>query len=199
MADVKIIGVGGAGVNTLNQMIESETPGEDLIAIDFSRQSLENSRAAVKLWLESTWHGLDGPGKEYVQKDTLIQKYKVRQAIGKANAVIVTAGLGGSTGSGSMPVILDVVKEQGVFTIAVVNTPFDFEGYHRKETASEAFKEINVRADILIAVSADTVLRLAKDKTGADDVFLLLDGIMAKVIKSMIAFLTDDSPLTNRG
>jgi cell division protein FtsZ len=199
MTDVKIIGVGGAGVNIVNQMLESKTSGGDLVAIDFSGQSLENSRAAVKLWLESSWRGLDGPGKNYSAKDTLIQKHKVRQVIGKVNAVIVTAGLGGSAGSGSTPVILDIVKEQGVFTIAVVNTPFDFEGYHRKETASETLKEITGRADITVIVSAQAVLRLAKNKIGADDAFELLDEIMVKAIRNMIGFLMNDTPLSNRG
>ncbi len=189
MTDIKIIGIGNGGISILDQIIKSGLSGIEYIAIDFHWQDFKKSQAPEKIHLESSWRGFDGPGKDYIQKDTFIQKSKIRRAVSSADAVILLAGLGGETGGGATPVIIDIAKEQGIFTAAVVNTPFEFEGVHRKEEAEDAIMAVCTRADVAVVVSAEIILRNATKNTSVDDAFDLLNEMMAQAAINILGFI----------
>jgi cell division protein FtsZ len=191
MTAIKIIGIGGGGINILNQVIEHGLPEVGFIAMDFDWQSLVTSKAPTKIRLESTFRGLDDPGKELRQKDAFTQKYKIKQAISAADVVIVLAGLGGGTGSDVSPIVLDIAKENGARTAAIFNTPFSFEGARRKVAAKEAVKEICDRVNVLVVVSADTVLQGANCKIGVEGAFNFLDSKLSEALPKVLKLLED--------
>ena len=187
---IKVIGVAGGGCNILSRFTGFGLPGIECIAINFDWQALECTKAPVKVYLQSTYRGLDDPGKENRQEDVFMQKDKIRQAIGTANAVIVVAGLGGGTGSDVSPMVLSFAKEQGSLTAGVFNTPFYFEGVHRKAAALEAVKEISKYADVLQVISADVIMRNANKTLGVDSAFNLLNETVAQVLRDMCGFIS---------
>jgi cell division protein FtsZ len=189
MTTIKIIGVGGGGCSILDRIIESGLSGVDFIALDFDWQSLQSSKAPLKVQLQSTFRGLDDPGKEHRQKDLLVQKYKIQQAIGAADVVIIIAGLGGGIGSDVSPMVLNFAKEKGTLTVGIFNTPFHFEGAHRKNKAMEAVREISGYTDFLSVFSADIVLRFDDKKLGVESAFNLLDKTVAQAACNIIGFI----------
>lgn len=196
MATIKIIGVGGGGCNILDRIIESGLSDVDFVALDFDWQSFEHSKAPVKVQLQSTFRGLDDPGREQRQKDVLVQKYKIQQAIGAPDVVIIIAGLGGGTGSDVSPMVLNFAKEKGFLTVGIVNTPFHFEGAHRKNKAIEAVGEISGYIDFLSVFSADIILRYSNNKMGVEGAFNLLDKTVTQAACNIIgAILSGQSPI----
>jgi cell division protein FtsZ len=190
MPTIKIIGVGGGGSNILNKIIESGVSGVEFIAVDFDQRSLELSKAPVKIYLQSTFRGLDDCGTDLRQKDVLTHKYEILRAIGAADAVIIVAGLGGGTGSDVSPLILKFAKDKPIFTAGIFNRPFNFEGAHRKRHAIEAIEEISCYADLLTVFSADIVLSHAdRHLRGVDTLFVLLNEMVAQTTCNIVRFI----------
>jgi cell division protein FtsZ len=190
MPKIKIIGIGGAGCNSLSRLVVSGITDVDCIAMNFDHQNLDRNKVPEKIYLETTWRGFDSPGKEYRKNDVLTQKPKILQAIGSADAVIVMAGLGGATGSGGTPAVIEIAKEQKILTATVVSTPFTFEGNHRKKEAVEAVKTISERADIMVVISGDSILRIADQKCGVERAFHLLDEKMGQTVQDIVGYFS---------
>ena len=160
-AKIKVIGVGGAGGNAINNMIESKLHGVKFIAANTDSQALEISRAPVKIQLgEKLTEGLGAGADPNVGRDAAIENTEaIRNALMDSHMVFITAGLGGGTGTGAAPVIAQICKEIDALTVAVVSKPFSFEGKKRARQAQEGID--------LLKEYADTVITIPNDRGGA--------------------------------
>ncbi len=156
-ARIKIVGVGGGGCNALNSMMEKGLEGVDFVAVNTDSQHLRESRAYVKLQIGNrSTSGLGAGGDPGVGEDAAIEdKARIAEALDGSDMVFVTAGMGGGTGTGAAPVISKVSKEIGALTIAIVTTPFAFEGETKKRLATDGLNKLRKEADTLIIVPND--------------------------------------------
>jgi len=154
-AKIKVIGVGGAGGNAINRMIEEGIRGVEFIAINTDVQALNNSKADIKLHIGKTvTRGLGaGMNPELGRQAAEESQTEIKEVLKGADMIFITCGLGGGTGSGASPVIAEISKDCGALTIAVVAKPFAFEGGQRRKIAEKAFEELSVRVDTIIVVS----------------------------------------------
>ena len=139
-ATIKVIGVGGAGNNAVNRMIEAEIKGVDFIAVNTDKQALQISKAKTKIQIgEKITRGLGaGANPDIGAQAAEETKSEVAEALRGADMVFVTAGMGGGTGTGAAPVVAAAAKEMGILTIGVVTKPFTFEDYHKQNVELKA-------------------------------------------------------------
>jgi cell division protein FtsZ len=132
-AKIKVIGVGGAGGNAINNMIDSKLQGVKFIAANTDAQALEISKASVKIQLgEKLTEGLGAGADPQIGRDAALETSQaIISALEDSHMVFITAGLGGGTGTGAAPIIAEICKELGALTVAVVSKPFSFEGKRR--------------------------------------------------------------------
>lgn len=148
---IKVLGIGGAGCNAVNHMIQSGIAGVDFIVANTDRQALEQSLAPTKIALGTTGLGAGArpdAGKEATEKS----KEEIKKAIEGAKILFITAGMGGGTGTGGAPCIAEIANELGILTIAIVTKPFKFEGKKRMQVAVEGVKELSEHARSIIVV-----------------------------------------------
>src|SRR4030043_930030 len=143
-ARIKVVGVGGAGGNALNGMIEAGLTGVEFVAINTDAQNLENNRAPYRIQIgKNLTKGLGaGANPEIGLKAIEEDKEGVINAISGSDMVFVTCGMGGGTGTGAAPIVAEVAKQSGALTIAVVTKPFTFEGAHRRLVAEEGITNL---------------------------------------------------------
>ena len=179
---ITVIGVGGAGGNAVNNMIESNLEGVDFVVANTDGQALGNSIAKRKIQLGiNITKGLGAGSKPDVGKSAAEESIEdILSELNDSNMVFITAGLGGGTGTGAAPVIAKASKERGILTVCVVTKPFDFEGAHRKKIAEEGINEIQKYADTLIVIPNQNLFRLASEKTGFAEAFGIADNVLHK-------------------
>ena len=138
-AKIKVIGLGGAGCNAITRMVREQIRGVEFIAMNTDAQHLAVTEAAVRIQLgERITRGLGAGGDHTMgQKAAEESRDEIKQAVTGADMVFVTAGMGGGTGTGSIPIVAEIAKQSGALTIAVVTKPFSFEGTHRSQVAEE--------------------------------------------------------------
>lgn len=158
-AKIKIVGVGGAGGNALNSMMDKGLSGADFVAVNTDSQDLKESKAYIKLQIGNrSTHGLGAGGDPGVGEDSAIEdKARIAEVLDGADMVFVTAGMGGGTGTGAAPVVSKVSKEIGALTIAIVTAPFTFEGKIRVRQAVDGLNKLEKEADTLIVVPNDNL------------------------------------------
>jgi len=155
VVSIKVVGVGGAGGNTVNSIIESGCQKVEFIAVNTDSQALEISKAATKIQLgvKSTKGMGTGANPELGKRAAEEDLDKVMDVLEGADIVFLASGMGGGTGSGALPVIARALKEQGILSIAIVTKPFEFEGQKRSRVAQEAIellkKEVGVEVNII--------------------------------------------------
>lgn len=160
IAKIKVVGVGGGGNNTIHSMIKEQIKGVELIVANTDQQVLNNSPAEVLLPLGTSAKGLGaGANPEEGRKAALESEQLIKETLQGADMVIVSAGMGGGTGTGAAPVIAKVAKDMGALTIGVVTTPFSFEGTTRNKNAEEGIKALREVTDSIIVVSNDKLLK----------------------------------------
>ncbi|NQT70349.1 MAG: cell division protein FtsZ, partial [Desulfobacteraceae bacterium] len=166
-ATIKVIGVGGAGGNAINNMIESNLKGVKFIAANTDGQSLEFSKASVRLQMgEQLTGGLGAGANPEIGRDAALENADaIRSALEGSHMVFITAGFGGGTGTGAAPVIAEICKEIGALTVAVVTKPFSFEGRKRAKQAEEGIKALRKVADTVITIPNDRLRGLASKNT----------------------------------
>ena len=179
---ITVIGVGGAGGNAVNNMIESNLEGVDFVVANTDGQALGNSIAKRKIQLGlNITKGLGAGSKPDIGKSAAEESIEdILSELNDSNMVFITAGLGGGTGTGAAPVIAKASKERGILTVCVVTKPFDFEGAHRKKIAEEGINEIQKYADTLIVIPNQNLFRLANEKTGFAEAFGIADNVLHK-------------------
>jgi len=188
IAKIKVIGVGGGGGNAVSSMIESGTiGGVEFIAVNTDVQDLKKIRALQKIRIgqEST-RGLGaGMNPELGRRAALESKSELAEALKGADMIFLTAGLGGGTGGGAIPVIAQIARSQGALTIAVVTRPFSFEGSWRTKLAERALAELKGKVDTLLVIPNDQILKLADQDMSVLGAFWKADEILRQAVQGI--------------
>jgi cell division protein FtsZ len=191
-AQIKVIGVGGAGQNAVNRMIDAGIQGVEFISVNTDSQALMLSNAPQRLRIgDKLTKGLGSGGNPEVGLRAAEEsREEIEQMIEGADMVFVTAGMGGGTGSGAAPVIAAVAKEMGALTIGVVTRPFTFEGSQRRRTGEGALARLRESVDTLITIPNDRLLQILDKKTGIKQAFAAADDILRQGIQGISELIT---------
>ena len=191
-AKIKVIGVGGAGGNAINNMIDSKLKGVKFIAANTDAQSLEISKASVKLQMgEKLTEGLGAGANPQIGKEAALENADaIRKALENSHMVFITAGFGGGTGTGAAPVIAEICKEIDALTVAVVTKPFSFEGMKRAIQAEEGIEILKKVADTVITIPNDRLRGLASKDAKMIDMFIKADEVLLHSVKGITDLIT---------
>lgn len=184
---IKVIGVGGSGSNTVSRMAKLEIQDVELLAVNTDAQALYSSKANKKFLIgKKLTKGLGtGMDANLGRLSAEESKNEISENLKGADMVFVTCGLGGGTGSGAAPIIAEISKDLGILTIAVVTTPFFFEGEERKMIAEKALENLKGNVDSLLVISNDKLLKIIDEKTTVTDAFLICDDILREAVQSI--------------
>ena len=185
--NIGVIGVGGAGGNAVNNMISSGLVGVSFFAANTDAQALSKSLVSEKIQLGvKTTQGLGAGAHPEVGKASAEESAdKIKEAIQGLHLLFLTAGMGGGTGTGALPVIASYAKEMGIMTVAVVSTPFLFEGRKRMQTAMGGIEELKKYVDTMIIVPNQNLFRVAKPDTTFADAFKMADDVLCQGVRSI--------------
>lgn len=166
-AKIRVVGVGGAGGNAINNMIASDIHGVDFIAVNTDAQALETSLAPITVQIGKTiTRGLgSGSDPELGRQSALEDREAIKNCLEGSDMVFITAGMGGGTGTGASPVIANIAKELGILTVAVVTKPFFYEGKIRANNAEEGTKELKKHVDTIIVIPNDRISLIVEKGT----------------------------------
>jgi cell division protein FtsZ len=187
IALIKVVGVGGAGVNALNRMIDAGLKGVEFIAVNTDAQALLMSEADIKLDIgRQLTRGL-GAGSDPEIGRIAAEEHleEIEEVLKGADMVFITAGKGGGTGTGAAPVIAEVAKSLGALTIGVVTRPFAFEGRRRSLQAEQGIQRLKEKVDTLIIIPNERLLTLADAKTSMVDAFRMADEILLQGVQGI--------------
>ena len=186
-AKIKVIGVGGAGGNAINNMIRSGLQGVKFIAANTDAQALEISKSDVRIQLgDSITDGLGAGANPQIGRDAALETVEeLRNALRDSHMVFITAGLGGGTGTGATPVIAEICREMGALTVAVVTRPFSFEGKKRAQIAEQGLAELKKYVDTAITIPNDRLRALASKKATLMEMFMKADEILLHAVKGI--------------
>jgi cell division protein FtsZ len=186
-AKIKVIGVGGAGGNAINNMISSNLQGVKFITANTDMQALDISKAEVKIQMgERLTEGLGAGANPQIGRDAAIESAEViKSTLADSHMVFITAGFGGGTGTGAAPVIAGHCKELGILTVAVVTRPFSFEGKKRARMADEGIAELKKLADTVIIIPNDRLRGLASKNAKMVEMFRKADEILLHSVKGI--------------
>jgi cell division protein FtsZ len=186
-AKIKVIGVGGAGGNAINNMIASNLQGVKFIAANTDAQALEISQAPIRIQLgEGITEGLGAGANPNVGRDAALENEEdIREALSDSHMVFITAGFGGGTGTGAAPVIAEICKDLGALTVAVVTKPFSFEGKKRSQQADSGIASLKQVVDTAITIPNDRLRGLASKKATLMEMFIKADEILLHSVKGI--------------
>ena len=186
-AKIKVIGVGGAGGNAINNMIASNLQGVKFIAANTDGQALDISRAPVKIQMgEKLTEGLGAGANPQIGRDAALESEEaLRDALAESHMVFITAGFGGGTGTGAAPVIAEICKDLGALTVAVVTKPFAFEGKKRAQLAEDGIENLKRVVDTAITIPNDRLRGLAPKNAKLMQMFLRADEILLHSVKGI--------------
>jgi cell division protein FtsZ len=186
-AKIMVIGVGGAGGNAINNMIESKLQGVRFIAANTDAQALEISRASVKLQIgEALTQGLGAGANPQIGREAALENAEtIKNTLDGSHMVFITAGFGGGTGTGAAPVIAELCKEIDVLTVAVVTKPFSFEGRKRAKQAEDGIDTLKKVADTVITIPNDRLRGLASKNARMIDMFKKADEVLLHSVKGI--------------
>jgi len=181
------MGVGGSGSNTVSRMAKFQMQEVELLAANTDAQDLHFSKADKKILIgRNITKGLGtGMDADLGRKSAEESKQEILENLKGADMVFVTCGLGGGTGSGAAPIIAEISKGLGILTIAVVTTPFFFEGEARKRVAEQAMKKLREKVDSLLVISNDRLLKIIDEKTTVSSAFSICDDILREAVQSI--------------
>ena len=186
-ATIKVIGVGGAGNNAVNRMVEAGIKGVEFIAVNTDRQQLQKSKAPTKIQIgEKITRGLGaGANPDIGAQAAEESKSEIGEALRGADMVFVTAGMGGGTGTGAAAVVAGTAKELGILTIAVVTKPFTFEGKKRLSQAERGVEALKGKVDSLVVIPNDKLLQIIDRKTSIVEAFKMADDILRQGVQGI--------------
>lgn len=187
LAVIKVVGVGGGGVNAVNRMIDAGLRGVEFVAVNTDAQALLMSDADVKLDIgRNLTRGLGaGADPEVGRQAAEDHREEIEAALAGADMVFVTAGEGGGTGTGASPLIARIAREQGALTIGVVTRPFAFEGKRRASQAEVGVDALKDEVDTLIVIPNDRLLQVAGDGTSVLEAFRLADDVLLQGVQGI--------------
>lgn len=192
-AKIHVVGTGGAGCNTVNKLMENKPEGCNIIAVNTDAQDLLQTKAHQKILIgKEVTQGLGAgndpnKGEEAAEED----ERDIREALDGADMVFTTCGLGGGTGTGSIPVIAKVGKKVGALTIGVVTLPFTVEGIKRQENAERGLEKLRKEADTVIVIPNDKLLEIAPDLS-INEAFAVADELLVRAVKGITELITKE-------
>ncbi|OGB84809.1 cell division protein FtsZ [candidate division TM6 bacterium RIFCSPHIGHO2_12_FULL_32_22] len=192
MASIKVVGIGGAGGNTVNSMIESNFKDVEFIVANTDAQALSMSKAQHKIQLGvKLTKGLGAGANPDVGKRAAEEDLeKVLEAVGDADIVFLAAGMGGGTGSGATQVVARALREAGILTVAVVTRPFVFEGNRRARIAQECIEELRKNVDTMIVLPNQKLLEVVGNKVSMIEAFAMINGVLTDSVKGISDIIT---------
>ncbi len=190
--EVKIVGIGGAGSNAVNRMVETGVQGVEFIAVNTDAQALQMSAAMRKIPIGGrSAKGLGAGGDpDQGERAAEISRDALTDALEGADMVFLTAGLGGGTGTGATPVIADMARKARALTVAVVTMPFSFEGFRRRRSAEEGLSRLKGNVDALIVIPNDRLLELADRQMSVLDAFRMADDVLRHGVQGISDLVT---------
>jgi len=191
-AKIKAIGIGGGGCNAINRMVLQGVTGVDFIAMNTDAQALALSEAPTRIQLgEKLTRGLGVGGHHDIGKKAAEESRQViEELVDGADMVFISAGMGGGTGTGGIPIVAEIAKATGALTIGVVTKPFSFEGGHRTQVAEEGILNLTSKVDTLIIIPNDRLLHLCDAKTSVDSAFKRADDALMLGVQSISEVVT---------
>ncbi|WP_294427905.1 cell division protein FtsZ [uncultured Treponema sp.] len=196
---IKVVGCGGCGGNAVNTMIESGVGGVEFIAMNTDLQALSQNKAEYKIQIgQKLAGGLGAGGKPEVGEESAKeQQEQIKELLKDSDMVFITAGMGGGTGTGSAPVVAKIAHDLGALTVAVVTTPFKFEGKIRMAHAEEGVKKLRAEVDSLIAIPNELILKDAEKRLSVENAFIIINDILRQGVQGISDIITKPG-LVNR-
>ncbi len=193
-AKIKVIGVGGGGGNAVKNMIDSGLQGVQFVCANTDLQALNKNTAPFKVQLgEKLTKGLGAGANPSIGREAAVESVNaIRDAIGDADMVFVTAGMGGGTGTGAAPVVAQAAKEMGALTVGVVTKPFSFEGVKRKRAAEAGLEEFKQHVDCLITIPNDRLLAFAPKKAPFSEMLQKANDVLYYAVKGISDVIVGD-------
>jgi cell division protein FtsZ len=186
---IKVFGVGGAGGNAIEHMIQEGVSGVEFIAANTDAQALGRSTAASKLPLGTTGLGA-GARPEAGQAAAEAHRDEIRASLEGAHMAFITAGMGGGTGTGAAPVVAEIAREMGILTVGVVTKPFSFEGNKRMKAAESGITEFSKHVDSLIVILNDKLMEVMGDDADVDHCFKAADDVLKNAVGGIAEIIT---------
>ena len=191
-ATIKVIGVGGAGCNAVNRMIEAGLSGVDFFAVNSDVQALRSSKTdnTVQIGTGQT-RGLGAGANPTLGREAAEESREdLGMVLDSADLVFITAGMGGGTGTGAAPVIAELARESGALAIAVVTKPFAFEGRKRMQVAEHGIAELEAKVDTLITIPNERILQVIEKRTPLNEAFAYADDVLRQGIQGISDLIT---------
>ena len=190
--ELRVIGVGGAGVNAVNRMIEAEVSGVEFIALNTDTQSLNSSSAHVTLQIGADiTRGLGSGSNPELGHSSAMEDYdRIKSLLKGSDMVFITAGEGGGTGTGAAPVVARVARELGALTVGIVTKPFGFEGSRRMKAADEGIEALAGEVDTLIVVPNNKLLSVLDKQTSMVEAFRVADDVLRQGVQGVSDLIT---------
>jgi cell division protein FtsZ len=192
LAVIKVIGVGGGGVNAVNRMIDAGLKGVEFVAVNTDAQALLMSDADMKLDIgRETTRGLGaGSDPEVGRNAAESHREEIEEIVKGTDMVFITAGKGGGTGTGAAPIIAEIAKGMGALTIGVVTRPFSFEGRRRSVQAEQGIQKLKDKVDTLIVIPNDRLLTVSNEKTSVLGAFKMADEVLLQGVSGITNLIT---------
>ncbi|OLB24161.1 MAG: cell division protein FtsZ [Actinobacteria bacterium 13_2_20CM_68_14] len=192
LAVIKVVGVGGAGLNAVDRMIDAGLAQVEFIAVNTDIQQLRMSDAPVKIHIgRELTEGLGSGADPDLGRSAAEEAYdQVKNALRGSDMVFVTAGEGGGTGSGAAPVVARIARELGALTVGIVTTPFRFEGTRRRGTAEQGVEELRRNCDTVIVIPNERLLEVLDKSTSMLDAFRIADDVLRQGVQGICDLIT---------
>lgn len=191
-AVIRVLGTGGGGSNAIDRMVKAKLQGVDFIVVNTDAQALYHNAASRKITIgRGTTRGLGAGGNPEVGKRAAEESTEeIKAALEGTDMLFITAGLGGGTGSGGVPVIAELARGMGILTIAVVTKPFNFEGFKRRKQCDESLQNLKGKVDTLITIPNDKILSLIDKTTPLTEAFEVVDEVLQHAIEGISSLIT---------
>ncbi len=192
LAVIRVVGVGGGGCNAVNRMVEAGIGGVEFIAINTDLQQMQMSDATVQIHIgRQRTQGLGSGADPEVGRQSAEESYdRIKTALRGSDMVFVTAGEGGGTGTGAAPVVARIAREVGALTVAIVTSPFGFEGNRRRQQATGGVRELREAADTLIVIPNDRLLEVLEKGTSLVEAFRVADDVLRQGVQGICDLIT---------
>ncbi len=189
---IRVVGVGGAGVNAVNRMVDANVPGVEFMAVNTDLQSLQLCVADVTVHIgDEQTRGLGaGADPEVGHRSAFEEQDKIKRLLKGSDMVFVAAGAGGGTGSGAAPVVARLAREVGALTVGIVTKPFSFEGSRRGTQATKGIEELAAEVDTLIVVPNDRLLEVLDQQTSMVEAFQVADDVLRQGVQGISDLVT---------
>jgi cell division protein FtsZ len=189
---IRVVGVGGAGVNAVNRMVEAEVEGVEFLAVNTDLQSLQQSTADITLHIGAELtRGLGSGSDASVGRQAAMEDYdRVKALLKGSDMIFITAGAGGGTGTGAAPIVARISREVGALTVAIVTKPFGFEGSRRGEQAEQGVSALAAEVDTLIVVPNNRLLAVLDKQTAMVEAFRVADDVLRQGVQGISDLVT---------